>query len=58
MSRRSERMLHAFGLDLMVIEPVYRERMPYDDSEFRFTLIERQGLMVIGTMYKEGYLKS
>ena len=58
MTRRSERMLYSFGLDLMVVEKVWRERMPADDKDYQFTPIEREGLMVLGTQYKEGYLKS
>ena len=52
-SRRSERMLQKFGLDLMVVEPIYRERMPSDDRDAHFTPIEREGLMVMSELLKE-----
>lgn len=53
LTRRSERILAEFGVDLMVAEPVYRERMEADEKPHPFTLIERQGLLALGTMWKE-----
>lgn len=54
-SRRAERMLHEFGLDMMVIEGIWRERKPADDKSdiHLFNRIERQGLMTLATRFME-----
>lgn len=60
-ARRSERMLRDAGqrvganLEIMVVERIWRERMPFDDQvDMRlFNRIERQGLMVLAQMRRE-----
>ena len=52
-SRRSELMFIEFGLDQMVMEPIYRERMLADDRPGHFSQIEREGLMVMSELLKE-----
>jgi hypothetical protein len=51
---RSERMLNEFGLTEQVIEKVWRERLATDTKmTHNFTLIERQGLMVVAEMRRD-----
>lgn len=46
-------MFAEFGLDLMVTEPIWRERQPTDTWSYGFLPIEREVFMVMGTMWKE-----
>lgn len=48
---RSEQMLREFGLTEQIIEKIWRERLETDiKMTHNFTLIERQGLMVVAEM--------
>jgi hypothetical protein len=51
---RSERMLNEFGLTEQVTEKIWRERLETDTKmTHNFTLIERQGLMVVAEMRRD-----